>query len=875
MKYTATISALALSTCLAWAPVQAMQVSQPKTYNIQIGEQRLDRALNVLAQKLGLQLLIQSDDVRGVQASLKAGTYTHREALEALLLGTNLTFSQIDESTIAIVPLGVSGAQNISYATGYNYMSGIAVSSDDESIDEVKNHQFEEITVTAQKRSALLQDVPVAVSAMTGSQLQKLGASDFKDVLRRIPGVSFSGVELGQSKYNIRGVSTTSTSPTVGVYLDDISLLTIATNFNGATDPIFFDFERLEVLKGPQGTLYGGNAMGGAIKYVSRKPNMNETEVSTSAGLSTTKGGDVSYEGQAVLNYNVVEDKLAIRTGFLYRELGGYIDQVPDGEIVDWRYSTGTSADDFTPSTKTSLGTKSEKNHNDATMYVARFSALWTPDDSLTILPSLFIQRYELDNTSSFYPNLPGLQTSKRYEEPSEDKLDVFSLSITKNFGDLELTSLTGYVDRSVGWDRDYSFFIGSLVSPLYSSDSYNVSNSSTKNLTQELRLDSGYTDSAWHWTIGLFYSHQKDNLYQAVDTSGAGTFFGTGTDIVYVGDTDTKTDEYAAFGEVTYSITPDFDAVVGLRAFGVEQTVDALYDGVLNGGQTMVENQKRTESGLNPKFSLVYRVTEDSMAYATASKGFRQGGPNRFQFDPDLCRADLDRLGIDDAPEGFDSDSIWSYELGSKNRLADGKVTLNGSVFLTEWSQIQQTVELTGCGFNFTGNVGSAEIKGLELEAQLRPLDSLLLTGSLTYTDAKITESNVGVSAQSGQNVLDVPEWMFNLSSTYTASISSEWTMTIQADYQYHGSNYRSFDALHTTSLNGTAIQVANIAQVQDSYDVANAYVLFSNDLWDYRLYVKNIFNSTPYLDYGLNDALNATTLRPRTIGIDISTRF
>jgi len=177
----------------------------------------------------------------------------------------------------------------------------------------------DEIVVTARKTSERLQDVPISVSAVSGDQLSERGAVDVKDVMRSIPGLSFSNVERGLGNYNIRGISTVASSPTVGIYLDDIPLTTLATTFSGAFDPIFFDMERLEVLKGPQGTLYGGSSMGGAIKYVSARPNSSAFSASAGVGLATTAHGDPSYNAEGIVNVPLVEGKLAMRAGVFYR----------------------------------------------------------------------------------------------------------------------------------------------------------------------------------------------------------------------------------------------------------------------------------------------------------------------------------------------------------------------------------------------------------------------------------------------------------------------------------------------------------------------------------------------------------------------------
>src|SRR5258708_17143925 len=200
--------------------------------------------------------------------------------------------------------------------------------------------QLDELVVTARKREERVQDVPMSVTALSSVDLARSNARDVKDVLRQVAGVSYAGAELGQSRYSIRGISSASPSPTVGIYLDDVSLVTVTSNFSGAIDPVFFDFSRLEVLKGPQGTLYGGNPLGGAIKYVSHAPRLDSYDADVAAGVATTAHGGASYTGEAVINAPLIKDVLALRAGLTYRDDAGYIDNLPNAHARNYLTST-------------------------------------------------------------------------------------------------------------------------------------------------------------------------------------------------------------------------------------------------------------------------------------------------------------------------------------------------------------------------------------------------------------------------------------------------------------------------------------------------------------------------------------------------------
>ena len=735
---------------------------------------------------------------------------------------------------------------------------------------------LEEIVVTAQKREQRLQDVPLSVSAISGDEMDREGARDFHDILLSIPGVSYSSTEPGQSRYSIRGISTAASSPTVGVYLDDVSLVTISTNFAGAADPVLFDLDRVEVLKGPQGTLYGGSAMGGAIKYVSRQPVLDQMSVSAEGGVATTDHGAVSYDAISVLNLPLLTDKLALRLGVSYRHDGGFIDYVPNGTVQNWSRSATPAGQAFEPVTYSSLSNFSRSDANDRSTTALRLSLKYVVDDSLTILPAATIQRSDKTNPDAFFTNLPGIEASFRFNQPTRDDLGVYSLTVTKAFAGLNLTSLSGYIDRTVEWDRDYSLFIGGLVPPLLPDNSYNISNTSTHTFTQELRLASD-TTTALKWVIGAYYSQQRDELYQPVTTVGAGSLFGTGTDVTYSGDQLTRTSQEAVFGDVTYSLTSQWDLSAGLRWFDIRQKIDGVFDGVLNGGHSEVDGKRSTDVGVTPKVSVNYKPLDGHMLYATASKGFRQGGPNRFNTDSPLCAPDFQRLGITRAPGSYQPDSLWTYEIGSKNQFNDLHTIVNAAVYYTDWKKIQQQVNLTSCGFQFVGNVGAATIKGAELsiESAISAAVSVGATGS--YLDTRITATSPGVSAQVGQPVLDTPKWMLSAYGDYKFLQAAGWTGSLRPEYQYHGANLRQFESFASiTYPDGSLGVIPDQTQVQHAYHVVNAILNFARNAWEYRLYVDNLTNAEPYLDFNRASGVSqATTIRPRTVGVSVKTTF
>ena len=374
---------------------------------------------------------------------------------------------------------------------------------------------------------------------------------------------------------------------------------------------------------------------------------------------------------------------------------------------------------------------------------------------------------------------------------------------------------------------------------------------------------------------IGGYYSNQDDRLIQAVNTPGMGAFFGT--DLAYYGNIFTNTKQYAGFGEASYALFDGFDVTAGVRVFKVEQLVNARTDGVFAGGPNAIPDRRNKEDGINPKFGLSYKVTRDNLLYASAAKGFRPGGINRDRIDPDLCRTDLDQLGIENAPDSFGSDNLWTYEAGTKNMFGGGKVMLNASAYYTEWKEIQQAIGLPSCGFGFTDNVGSAEVKGFELEARVEPLRGFQIGGTAAYTSSKITEAVPGTSAKKGDALPDVPKWMATAYAGYRTELSGLWELDIRGEYQYQGKAPYTFDTEVPITFPGGEVDfIPNPILERKSYQVVNAFASLSRDNTTVRLYANNLFNVHPQLDTDLSiGADRFSTIRPRTFGVELRQGF
>jgi len=736
---------------------------------------------------------------------------------------------------------------------------------------------LDEIIVSAQKRPERAQDIPMSLTTISSGDIEQFGASDFQDLLLSIPGISYSAAEWGLHRYSIRGISSAAANPTVGIYFNDVSLVTVNTSFSGAADPALIDIERIEVLGGPQGTLYGGSAMGGAIKYVTRKPAMDAFSIEAGIDVGAVDHGGTSYGGDSLINVPLIDHTLALRMGGAYRLDAGYVSNIPNASVQVWSESATMPPEPFAPVTYPSQSTYVSRDFNQRATSTGRLSILYSADESLKLTGIATFQHTNQANPDEFFTNLPEFENTARFPQPTYEDLGMYSVEVTKQWQTLQLVSLTGLVDRSIILDRDFSLFLGMLNPLLLSTDSSNKSNTDTRTYSEEVRLSSTATPSAVKWTVGALYSHQHDDFNQVVDTVDAGRILDTGTDITYSGDLVTRISQIALFGDLTYTVLHDLDLNVGARWFDIRQLVDGGYSGYLNGGQTSIDGRRSTNVGVTPKASVAYRPLDDHLLYFDAGRGFRAGGPNPYNIISSLCNPALARLGLNHSPDSYDPDSLWTYEIGSKNVWHDIPLIVNGAIYYTNWLHIQQEVTLPTCAFPFVGNVGAATVKGAELSAEFQITPSALIGGNASYTDTRVTKSGMGVPAQIGQPLLDTPLWMGSAYAAWRFLALENWNATARVDFEYHGSNLRQFQSTASVSYSsGSTGEIPDATQIQAAYHVINAGLQFVRGRTRIRLYVDNVGDAAPYLDFRRAPGFSAAdTIRPRTIGLSTRTQF
>jgi iron complex outermembrane recepter protein len=736
--------------------------------------------------------------------------------------------------------------------------------------------ELEEVVVTAQKRAENLQDVPISVQVLDEKELTQAGIRDFHDIALRTPGLDVQGAIPGGSVLTIRGVAPIGGIPTTGLYVDDVPITGVIGTYGASPEPRINDTASVEVLKGPQGTLYGDSAMGGALKFTNNRPDATAFSAHADVEGATTHDAAASYGTSGTLNVPLIDDAFAVRTSISYHRDGGYLDN-------------------FSPITRELTG----EDVNSYDTLAARVALKIAPSDQLTIIPSFLYQRVASADEPYSMPNIPPPGPSPSYlstayltafqkqtyqPEPSVDRIGLSTVTIEAHLGGVDLTSISGYFDRSMYELTDATGYVqGALQgSPLYQPFSNilttSYSTQETKATTQELRLASHDPSAALKWTAGLFFSHDNYSYYQPVIAQGLTrnlvAEFGPGTtlqtlvpsalpnDDVFIGDLVNVNQQFAAFGEASYELAEKWQLTLGGRAFTLRQSLERSGAGFFAGGATTNDPPATRFNGFNPRGIVDYKVTTDNMLYASASEGFRPGIVNG-EIPISRCTADLAALGRTSIPDGARPDSLWNYEIGSKNDFLEHRLRVNGSAFQMNWSDVQLAVDLPTCGFSFSDNVGDARIRGGELQIDAEVIHGLTVGADATFLDAVITSASADVAYHAGDKLPDTPRHWYTAYLDWSVNLPHSVRGFARADYQWRGDSVRnpsSLSALPNTEY--TAWNVTNL----------NLGAEWSH--WQVRLFVNNVFNQSPTIDFFETwGQWRTSTLRPRTVGVNLAT--
>ncbi|PRC92204.1 TonB-dependent receptor [Solimicrobium silvestre] len=731
----------------------------------------------------------------------------------------------------------------------------VAPTSDDDG-----EHQ---VIITAQKRSEQLQNAPISVTALDSHELEKMGIESVADVARQTPGLTVVSSGPGQNILIIRGISSTAgTAGTVGYYLDDTPIAASSNasllSLRGVIDPSIFDIDQVEVLRGPQGTLYGSSSMGGTVRYLTKQPNFDTFQFNLDTSISKTDGGGWNYTTNAVVNIPLVENTVAARIAVFDRRQDGFID----------RYTINPTNYLTAPTTA-----PTQENANSEKTTGIRAIVKFRLEDDLTIAVSGMHQNtflaapFQIDVPPG---NLNSLIQTRLVPEPSTQISTLANISVHKGYDQFELLSSTSYYDRSVEIAEDASKVLYYFYAPAQQSYIYPTVMTGdyiNKEFTQEVRFTSDFK-GPWQIIGGAYYHHVNAPLASSIPTPpGYNATFGTQIDSIFAGARQATVSETALFEETSYRISPDLTALVGLRGFRVNQTYAQQVSGEFVGDVASSVTGVSSDTGINPKFNLAWQMNKDVLLFATASKGYRPGGPNN-PAPAAVCGAEVATLNLSNsALVKFGPDTLWNYELGEKSAWLDNSLLVDASVYYIDWSQVQQQIVLQ-CGFNITANFGTATSKGAELEMNYRPIKKLNLRLAGNFTQAKLGNDVPGTPAQKGDPLLDVPRWSASTSAEYSLLMPNGMPGFARVDYSYIGNSIALYDRTSPFYLS-KGFSLVNLR--------VGSRKISESSHWGASLFVDNVFNKIG--ETGLPTAISADLPdtrriginRPRTIGINL----
>jgi len=731
----------------------------------------------------------------------------------------------------------------------------------------------EKIVVTAQKRPQVLIDVPQSISVIGGATLEKQQATNFQDYLKLVPGLQLDQNNPGEGRLILRGLNTGGVASAVAVYLDETPFGSSTGLVNGgvlAGDFDTFDVNRIEVLRGPQGTLYGASSLGGLLKFVTNEPDTTHLVARGRVALEDTKGGDLSYRGSAVVNFPL-SDTIAIRASGTYRKEGGFIDSV------------GTSDTDVFGNTLTS---DVAKNINGGKSYGGRASILFKPNDDLKIRLSADIQNIRTDAATLVEADpdtlhqLHGGLTQSRFAKPFGN-LDyrVYNGLLDYDFGFATLTSSTSFSKQDQDRRQDLTFNLHSVLNlylaifggnPPVDSEMVLDQQTNHKKFTQEVRLASHESDK-FEWLVGGYYTNEDGLIHQQFKAFDFGTSNPTVLpptfDPLALVTLNSDYEEIAGFANATLHLGDRFHVDFGGRYSHNEQSAVQTQLGLLANSPSLVviDDLKSSDNVFTYSAAPRFEINDHASIYARVSKGYRPGGPNV-----------TPPIPLPGFVPSYDPDTSINYELGFKGETADRRISLDAAVYHIDWKDIQLVTSVGGFGLNING--GDAKVNGLELTATYRPLPGLNVSANGAYTDAELKDDLppiLGVSpALAGDHLPFTPKFSFAVNADYNWSLSS----TAEA---YAGFSVRHLSTQIAEYDRDFRDAHGHHRQVQP-YEVFDAHFGVDFGKISVEAYGKNLFNADgktgsfgttanglPLYPQG---AIGVGVIRPRVLGLSLT---
>ncbi|MBA4693657.1 MAG: TonB-dependent receptor [Congregibacter sp.] len=763
--------------------------------------------------------------------------------------------------------------------------------------------QLEEVVVTATKRSESAQDIPMTIQTLGEETLDNLGIGNFKDYIRYLAGVTSGGRGPGRNEVFIRGVSAgkgglkiagaVGLEPNVAMYLDEAPISMGGRNI----DPYMTDMNRVEVLPGPQGTLYGASSQAGTVRLITNKPEFNEFSAGFDVSVSETSDADGSNAVEAYANIPIIDDTLAARIAVYNVKEGGYINNIRATKQIGLQ-NPGFGG--VVPETRAVARNDqlAEDNFNDATYEGFRVGVRWAPNDDWDLQLQHTSQTIETDGVWDFDPTLGDLNSVSFQPDTAEDEFDLTTWTVAGRLASLDIIYTGSYLDRLVEGISDYSGYadVGPYIpyyiceypgyascgEPAFYLDQYY----NTERTTHEFRLNTDM-DRRLRLLVGVFYDDTEniergDWTYPATIEQGfapnAPIPGATSSNpnaripgVAFFNDFTRTKEELSFFGELYFDITDSLTATVGARRYDIEIGLNGSSNfanrdwgsGDLNWGRNVDE----VLEGASPadlsdtilKFNLQWDINDDIMVYGTWSEGYRPGGFNR-----NGGSSKVPGVGPF-VPDFYQSDEVTNMEFGWKMSLLNQALRFNGSIYRVEWEAMQIGVlDFDISNLTFIDNVSDAEINGVEIDAAWLPTDNLSLFANLSFNDTELTDvpANIVGLESEGSPLALAPELQYVLRGRYDWALSESSGAFAQLVYQYTDDQISSI--------------VSGASFTMDSYSTVDASLGYSRDNWTITLFGENLSDERADLFISNEDDIVKTTPnRPRTYGLRLSYRY
>jgi iron complex outermembrane receptor protein len=862
-----------------------------------------------LAQPAGIRLSGVVRDASGAAVSGATITFTN-QATKA----TQTATSSADGSYSVSLPPGVYTATATLKGLGQQTRRELKVDSGATPTADfaLQTQLEEEVTVTALKRESTIQETPFSLAAPTEAVLRQRGVDDIEGVARNVAGLSVQNLGPGQSQVAIRGASSgqiardqPGVKESVGAYLDE-SVISLSL-FTPDLD--LFDVSRVEVLRGPQGTLFGSGSESGTVRYISNQPELGgKARVFGEVSGSTIDGG--SQGGTAKLGVNApLGEKAALRVAGYYNAFAGYIDSPG---------FTRTTSGAVRPDTSTR---QTDVNTGDRAGVRAAIKIV--PNDRLTITPRFIYQKVTTDGwnridifnilANPYTTTRPPVTLGEREQfvqtpEPFSDKFSLGDLTLSYRFGGVTLTSITSYTHRDILVVRDATALTGSVTGGtiglgenVYTLDAPLDDKTKAHTWTQELRFSGG--QGRLQWVAGGFYGDTKRDYGQSLYVAGfteisgipsQGTH-GAGNDVLFFSDLHYKYHQFALFGEATYQLNDRVSLVGGLRYYNFNEDRTQVFDGLFadpGGGPASTD-----ADGVAPRLILTYKASDTTNLNAQVSKGFRLGGINDPLNVPLCTPADLQTFG---GHEAWDDETAWNYEIGSKSRLMAGRGSLNLSAFYMDVKDLQATVTAGSCSSRVVFNVPKARSVGGEVELSLAPNDHFDFAVSAGFNNSEIRSTvtstaldgtvSVVSGIETGARLPSVPEFQMSAAATYQWHLATSALGYATGTYQHVGSRYtqvgdQDLGTLDLLSFGANTIgapltqSTFHYDPLLPAYDVVNLRLGVVWNKWDFALYGNNLTDERALLaldrERGTRARIGFLTNQPRSFGLSARVAF